>query len=876
MISTNVNTDISSIGKVPIENGYITLSESVTDYPKLTIVFYSNENPSAKTGDTINLFGMSFVLESISVDICPIDNYEKQITYGYVHVSKCVMEYPLNVYDFVQTNKGSSTKQTGDSYFFPLGTLAAWASSKSVLGSVSAPPYLVELSRTPGAEETTTIKEHMDEYMQREGHVYKYSGHTVSSVSLGTGGTIPARVVSNYTIATNAVPTYKKTILSWNKKDDIDNNPLDKKKYKQLDSKDYMLYEGDFKPHMPPGEDGTTSITPRDLSIMLDNSGVTKSFKITRYKWGKPYAKLEGTFGYANCALELVGDPQKPNETTDAVLNALDSDSIANSGNAFQEVLNNIKNGKYGYPDDIAWAREPVWRLVSIKETDYIYEPLDLQIEPVLKKNDGTLEKVIVPEEYQKFLQSNIEVLVREETKGWELRRFAQEDPGEWTKGSISAWLTLNSLVNLKEELEGDTADSKRLYNWMLYSARVTLEQYFFRKIPLVENIVYAVAPYSQYYKDLDEVDWQVEYIPKNQLKGKENAGETPVPVLFPDPNWSPELMIISSTRYKSAFGVSGNPQYNPFVRNYYGSNPMVITTGSEEYETTQYGALPSKNTKPSITGLLGENDINGILAKVSEGMGYSGTVYNEAHPYMTISDYGVKGINIPGLMPTKVLSGYATEDGLRDDQYLTLVSLRVAQDQSFKSYVTTQSYTLSDGRPPEATKRKPVYEEVKEDKESHYKNSVTYITSDISDGGIDVIPSVNVSSANNLQEALKGASNQLMFSIFTSGSNASVQLDWELFNTSLVNAKINLPKGTWIVKSSTKTVQVSNNNTFAQPIQLDAGKQIVPNIYAQTLQLRNENDEHDSVKVLLKANLPSQLGTPIGSIPADFSRWIT
>lgn len=867
MVTSNYN-----IGELFIDNGYVTLSETLNDYPKLTVVEYSDTDPGVSTGSGYSQFGMSFVLEGISIDECPIPGFEKQITYNYIHVSKRVLEYPINTYDFVQAKKGSAVKRKGDTLEFSIGSLIGWAAGK-VGGSVAAPSFTVELSKNPSPEEYVTVKQYVDEHNQMKGFVYMFSGAGAVCVPVGSGGVINGTIVSNFTLAKNAVPTYRHTALSWSKKQDYDDNPLAKKIYRKLDSNEYVLYDGSYKPHLPPGEDGTDGILPRDLSIMVDNSGFTKNCKITKYKWGQPDVEISAVFGYANCALELVEDPEKPNAETNGVLAAL-SENVIDAGNAYQEVLSAIKTGKYGYPDDVEWANEPVWRLISIKETKYVYEPLKLNMSPVLKKEDGTLEPVTVPDDFKKFLFTNMELLVREESYGWELKRFAQEDPGAWSQGSIATWLALKTTIALKDKLQGGDAKSKQLYNWMLYSAKVNLEQYLYRRIPLWERITYAVAPYSKFYKDLDEVDWEVQYVSKASL-GQDDGDDTPVPVLFPDPNWSPALMLVARGRYKSSFGVSGNPQYNPFTRNYYGSNPVTLTTGSEEYEVTRYAVLPSKNTKPAVTELHSQYaHLEDVIGSMKDGMELEGTMFKE-HDYMTVGDYGVIGVETPDVSPDKVMGKYPSSNRDRDDQYITSTSLRVAQDQSFKSHITTENFVVGDGRPPNATLRKPVYEEQKQEDESPYKNSATYVTSSLSNGGIDIVSSVSVPGAKNIQEAVEGAKNQLMMSILTSGSSASAQLLWSTIQRSLINSRISLPKGNWVIKSCTQTVQVSNNVCFPQPIQIEAGNHVIPGVSSKTIQIANENDKQQSVKVLLNANLPLELGSPVEDIPENFSRWL-
>ena len=860
------------VGNADLQNGYITLQESLNDYPKLTVLYYSDSDPDITTGSSYTWAGLVFLLESITVDTCLIPGYQKQITLQYVHASKRVMEYPIHTYQFVQAAKGSASKKTSDTIKFSIGTLIGFAQSK-VGGNVSAPGFLVELSRNPSPEETVTLKQYIDDQLIVKGLIYKFSEDACYTETLGKGGTVPNTVVSDYTTVKNAVPTYQDTALSWSKKDNYDGAELAKKTYKRLSANEYVIYEGDYKAHLPPGEDGTDSTLPRDLSIMIDNSGVSKSCKVTRYKWGQPEASITATFGYANSALELVADPQKPNASTNAVLSALTGDVI-NAGNAYQEVLSTIKSGRYGYPDDVSWANAPIWRLTSVKQTDYVYEPLDLRMNPVLQHEDGTFEQVVVPEGAGQFLKSNVEVLVSEKSYGWEIKRFAQEDPGEWTKGSIAAWLSLQTLVSLKDKLQGDAAQSKQLYNWMLYSAKVNLEQYLYRKISLWEQVDYSISPYSKYYKDADSVDWDVQYIPLNVLNGNSpGSDDTPVPVLYPDPNWVPQLMLIASSRYKSSLGLAGNPKYSPFVRNYYGSNPLTLTTGSEEYEYTSYGIYASKNTKPAIGELQTDlGAVDSVLAGIQSSLGDNGTYY-KPHSYMNIGDYGIKGVSLGTVNTSAVKGPVASNNQQTDDKYTTTTSIRVAQDQSFKSYVTTQSFTESLGRPPEATTRKPLYEETKDESDSPYKNSATFITSDISNGGIEIVPSISIPAAQNIQEAINGAKFSLTMSILTSGSSASATLVWSSTAKSLINSKINLPNGPWVIKSATQTVQVTQGLPFAQPIEVEAGNLVYSDIGVRTIQIANESNDSDSVKLLLNASMPYRLGSPITQIPADFSR---
>jgi hypothetical protein len=868
---------------VLVSNGNVSLQESLNQYPQLTITEYAEAGITRKIGDILTYAGLTFILESISIEKCPIpvDNLVDKLTYGYIHVTKKVLEYPIRLADFLVGNKGNQSRKSPDSYLFSIGALVSYAQSKRGYASVSAPSFLVEVSKNPGPEEIVTVKSFIDEKIEVFKLVYTFNGDNVSFTSLGSSAVFNPNIVKNYTIGYGEIPAYKNSPLTWNKqKNENEAQTLDVKRYKQIADAPYLIYEGDHNPHLPPPESSDNTKTPRDLSIMFDNSGITKTCKITKMEWGEPSVELEATFGYAHAAIELVADANKPNVQSDTVIRLMSEDVIS-SGNAYQEVLGSIKSGKYGYPDDANFANPIVWRLISIKEKEYVYTPLNLSINPKIKKADGTFESVQIAQGLEGYTSTNSQVLTKERTTGWELRRFATEDAQNWTEGSIQSWLGLKTLIALKDTLTTSSILAKQQYYWMLYYAKVNLEKYLYRKIPIWEQIDYSIEAYSKHYKDSEKVDWEVKYIPRNQLAGNGGSTDTtPVAIVFPDPNWSPSLMVLARSRIKMSIGLSGNPDYDPYTRNYYGTNPITIATGSEEYEFTKYSILPSKNTRTNISDLYSSYvNVASVLNSMSSQLATTGTLYQDKD-FTAIPDYGIQGQSIPNIVPGKVMAQLPTQVEKREEQYATLTGLRVAQDHSFKSHITTNTFVLAQGRPPTATIRKPVFEEVISNGNNNnpYPNTVTLITSGNYSPFSEITASVSVGGAENLSEALQGASFKLTMDAL-GASSSSVTLDFKPGTPqSMLNSRLRLPgtNSIWVSKGVTQNVQFSSDVAFVQPIEMECGILFETGIASSTVQLKDENSNgKDSVEVEVVAEVPKQYGTPITEIPPGFGRWL-
>lgn len=879
MVSSNIGID--SLG-ASINNGAATLELNIFDYPKLTIASYGAASLGG-IGSRLGVGGQSFYLESMSIDSAPINpgNFTSLTTYSYAHSSKLIYELALNLKDFLNEYKDEAVEQTKDSYIFNIGTLISFAKSKTTAGGVSSPSFTFKVSKKVSPEETVTLKQYIDDRSKSLGLVYKFSGSSISFTSPGGGA--GSRPVQNYNIGKNSISTYKDTILQWDKNQDYeDKSQISKKKYVQLTTDDYTLYDGDYQPHLPPTNTLGGKV-PKDLSIMVDNSGETKQFKLTKYKFGKPERELSGVFGYAHAAVELVTDPAKPNNSSELVLKLM-KPGVQSSKNAYAAVLKSLKASKFGFPDDANFSQEIVWRLISIKETEYQYVPIKIKPAIYLKYPDGTKKPATInPEALARLQSNNYQVLKKEISKGWEIKRFAQEDPSNWTQGSISAWLNLDALIKTEDKILGSNPSkkTKELYFWMLYQAKTNLEQYLYRKIPFFEEINYAVDSYTKYYTDSENIDWEIQYIAKKDLYGASNNAqdEEIVPIIFPDPNWQPELMTTSRNRYKSSVAESGNPQYNPFARDYYGSNPSTVVTGSEEYELNKYNILPSKNTKATISNLYSRYAVvSDIIAGISQTINTGGTVYTN-HKYVFSNDEGLNAAKPPKINPGSVASDYPVKKTDSEDLYTIITTNRNAQDHSYKSNSTQTSYTISEGRPPAATMRRALFEEVKSDdvKDNPLKDSLTYITSSIQGNGTE--QSVYVVGANNVEEAIKGAGNKLMLEILNSGSSATATLSFNHSSIGLINGGAALPGGSWVIKRATLSTQYSNGQAFGQLPQVECGLVISPGISSRTVPILDEETEENNNDSLSGAieieDLPDFFTILPGDVPIDFGRWV-
>lgn len=878
------NLDPSNNG--PIKHGTITMDESLNDYPTLTIVSQQPPQELNALGSTYTYNSLVFYLESLSLNKVPISDLEiyEEVTYNYVHVSKKILEFPINTREFIESKYGKDRTKSNTTYIVPISSLITFAASKVPYGAVFSSNYVAEISKNPSLEETITLKGVIDEQRIIYEHVLLFNGGYAYLTKLASKSFIPPNIINNFTVSWGLSEAYRNSILSWNKKEkysDADENSLTRSKFRKKRKTDYMLYEGDSNPHLPPRE---INMAPRDLSIMIDNSGLTKQCKITKYKFEQPEVEIEAVFGYAHSALELVGDPSKPNAQADLVSNLL-SEDILSSGNAYQEVLSSIASGTYGYPDDADFVNPIVWRLLSVHQKVYIYEPLNIVARPKVKQNGKYVDVQIAPG-YSKFTKSFAQVLVAEETTGWEIKRFAQESANDWAKGSIQKWNELTVTNALQASITTGNLLSKEEAIWQLYYAKVGLEQYLFRKIPLYERLDYAIDPYSRYYTDADKIDWEVEMLPRSAVYGTTpQASEDEVAVLYPSPSWSPSLMLNSRSRYKTSVGLSGNPEYKRLSRNYYGSNPITITTGTEEHEYVKYLILPSKTTKTTLKDMYDDQvSTEALLDTIQDQLDSKGTYYTP-HNYMDISDYGIKDVAIDQLTPLIVKADLPTAKSQREDRYAELSVLFNASDNSYKSKISTRTYSLNQGRPPSVTVRFPVFDEIEPEDEDTKKNNgygdtTTYVTSNNWLYNTNINPSVSIGAANNVNEALKGARFLLQMNVLE-GNTVSATLNFRpFFAKPICNSITTIPdiNGTWLIKRASHSVHYTDGVALLQPISIEGGLLTYPSLISKTVPVVDDEDgaENDSSSdVNIKALLPKRYGVSYEDVPSGFGRWI-
>ena len=864
-----------------LANGSISLDETLNDYPTLTIVSQQEDTTKevAALGSVLTYKGLTFYLETLSINKVPLNELSvyEEITYVYSHVSKRVLEHPIRLRDFVEGKHSLEKGTKKDTYVVSIASLAAFASTQVPYGKVFTRPYTTEISKNPSADETITLRSIIDDNRRIYGHVVLFSGDYAYTAKLATGAYIPSAIINNYTISRGLIPAYRNSVLTWDNVDRYDErNKLERKRFRRAKYVEYMTYEGDHNPQLPPRD---INFAPRDLSIMVDNSGLTKQCKITKYRYDQPDVEIEAVFGYAHCALELVADPSRPNNQTSIVTNLLSND-ILTSGNAYQEVLGSIASGQYGYPDDANFVNPIVWRLISLKEKVYNYEPLNLVVSPRVKQ-DGSYIDVKVAPGYARFKRSYAEVLISEETRGWELKRFASEDPTNWAKGSIQAWNQLVVAQQKQANISAGNFLTEQELKYNLYYAKILLEQYLFRRIPLYERIDYAIEPFSRYYTDADKIDWEVEILPRSEVTGT-SSSESEVAVLYPSPEWAPSLMVNSRSRYKTSVGLSGNPDYKLFSRNYYGSNPLTVTTGSEEFEYTKYGILPSKSTKKSLRNSYEEHtDITALLDSMTNQLTASGTHYTP-HSYMTISDYGVKGIEIPEVNPYSVVADLPSAKGKKEDRFVELTVLHNASDNSYKSKIATRTYSLNQGRPPNAVLRFPVFTErdtPDEEDNNGFEDTITLITSPGWRRSSQIIPSVSAGSAQNVQEAINVAKFDLEMEYLNANTVSATLMFKPFFGRCISNNTtiIDGVDGTWVVKRASHVTHYTDGVALVQPISIEAGLYTPATVISRTLPDASKDDSNtdDKGDVTIEANLPKRFGISYDQVPDNFARWV-
>lgn len=948
----NYNLPITGLPDIG-DYGRIEFTETLDDFPALTVVRYSKIKPSIEIGNSITVGPYTLILESYSIeepsailDKSPLDKVFT-ITENYVHPSKFILNTEINIKKFFESSEFLNIQSLNNNKDYPdfiLVNASSLVNYANTLATVNADVSLkgdfkVKLPKKPSDQDVIVLADLLDHYCLLYNSTYTFSQNTLSFSPLGEKNFETSfKPLNNIVMNEGILPCYKNNLLTWdfeveqylankNLQTTSNNNLLNGEedneesgytipegpKYVEIDNKDTILYEGDFNPGSPP--DYSSSGKPRDISVMFDISGPTKSFKITQFKWGAPYAAIEGTFGYAHAALELVDDPNKPydNKAYCELLTTLEN---IQSGNLGKVVFPNVDSYLLGYPDDINLANPLVWRLIKIVKTTYKYSPIKFKPTIKVKTKDGKVidTKITDQDLLDKATACNLEVLVGEVSVGWELKRFATEDPTNFTEGSIAAWLQLNQLESIKDTLLGQNPTPEELqnYNYARYSSKVKLESYLYRKVPYKAVTYYKIEPYSKYYKDVDKINWHVEFIPKNKDAAKKpewdaNNPDNLIAIVYPDPNWVPALMLTGEVYCSSSIATQGNPDWNPWARTYYEMNPAIITTGSEEYRHTTYKILPSKNT---VLNKDYSANIKTIVDQaLNQAKNFSNGTYYTPHAYMTVDSGSIKTLSIPNVDVNFNTESLASKSSAEDRYVITTVQR--TSGESFTSKLRTVTTSVQTGRPPSATVRKPQYEEIpvesgldpSKENEKYKDNELTeelnfdtesdklYIINSNSVNGFNRLNDQNFNYCFCLNDALTCARSVLIKqALNTTTFNLNYPFT-EVNFSSKVNSLISIGGVSWIIKSASISIEIYQGKPLPQYLNLEVGlfykdAEITVNI----VNVEKEKDEEDSDQNVIipepegaavsAGNVPIELEDltlDIKSldIPSEYTRWI-
>jgi hypothetical protein len=868
--------------------GTYTLNQALNEPPSLSAIIYvATLEDVPDLGSDLTFGNYDFYLTTYSYKESPqvqkignaVVKYEVSLTYS--HVSKLFTEKGINTAKFVLAYGGSAQIIGEQFYRFPLSGLLAQVSAFTGINCpITGLSGFVNLPYRPANTDFFTLRSFLDERSILDAKVAVFSPSGIDYVTLGTGRAVTSEPLTEITLNDNETPCYKNTLLNWNG----GTNYALQNTYVQVTDDEYVLYDGDPNPHLPPVEVGDGTLVPRDLSVFVDNGGLSKQFKITLYKYGQPNSEISGTYGFSHSALELVSNPLAPLNIDYSILNRMQSNPAAQA-NAFGGLLKDLANSAMGMVGTNIFARPIVWRVTSIKQTDFIYQNLDLNIKPQVKDSNGNYVATTVPSQFDNLLKCHSQVLVAEQSEGWAVKRFANEDAANWSKGSIEAWIRLTYLLEIGSLVANDPI-SLQYYYLSVYKAKCALESFLYRKIPITERVDYFIEPFSKYYKDGDKVDWNVEYIPKSQLPDVAST-QDPVAVLFPSPDWVPNLMIVAKSRYSISAGVSGNPEYNDQAASLWGKNPIYLTTGEEIYEHTRYMIRPSKTTKPNIDRIYETfNDLGGLLTSIHQNQNYSGTFYRP-FSYMNVPDNAVIGTGVlPSIDVNKVIATQQKKDpdtipsystasndaSFKDDSYSIYGTIRTVADASFKGNIQSSSFSTALGRPPSATVRKPVNQlNPKQDKDG-LKDSLTYLTSNVRDRNI--LSDVTITGANNIQEALKGAAFKLHKDVFD-GASLSTSFTWTQ-NAVKPNSVFQYFGQKWAAKSSTFTTQIINGGALSQPVSVTFGEVIPVTLTTVNTTVPALNTIKGGLVTTVEVSgLPSNIGNNLDSLPYGYGRWV-
>jgi hypothetical protein len=133
----------------------------------------------------------------------------------------------------------------------------------------------------------------------------------------------------------------------------------------------------------------------------------------------------------------------------------------------------------------------------------------------------------------------------------------------------------------------------------------------------------------------------------------------------------------------------------------------------------------------------------------------------------------------------------------------------------------------------------------------------------------------VTITGANNIQEAIKGATFKLHKDVFD-GASLSTSFTWTQ-NAVKPNSVFQYFGQKWAAKSTTFTTQIINGGALNQPVSVTFGE-VVPvslTVVSTTATALN-TIKGGLVTTVEVSGLPNSIGVDLSNFPANIGRWTT
>jgi hypothetical protein len=133
----------------------------------------------------------------------------------------------------------------------------------------------------------------------------------------------------------------------------------------------------------------------------------------------------------------------------------------------------------------------------------------------------------------------------------------------------------------------------------------------------------------------------------------------------------------------------------------------------------------------------------------------------------------------------------------------------------------------------------------------------------------------VTITGANNIQEAIKGATFKLEKDVFNSAS-LSASFTWTQ-NAVKPNSVFQYFGQKWAAKSSTFTTQIINGGALNQPVSVTFGEVIpVTLTTVNTTATALNTIKGGLVTTVEVQNLPNSIGVDVSGVPYGMGRWVS